>query len=100
MENTWTYKYLVIYRFESISDNNLDEDKIVYQDDSLDTNAILTKDVNHHCLILDTGLACASFLLCGMFSDEKIKELPIALDAEVKKYKKKGCQKIIVGLTQ
>lgn len=79
------YNYTVIYRFEGISGNNLDEDKIVYQDDSLGISVALTNDVNRHCLILDTGLASASLLLRGMFGGEKIQELPIAIDVEVKK---------------
>ncbi len=79
------YKYTIIYRFEGISQNNLDEDKIVYQDDDLGITVVLTSDVNRHCLNIDRGLACASLLLRGMFGAEKIQELPIALDSEVTK---------------
>ena len=82
------YIYTIIYRFEGISDNNLVEDKIVYQDDALDITVLLTNDINRHCLNLDTGLACASLLLRGMFGGEKLQELPIAIDAEVRKMQK------------
>ena len=39
------YEYIIIYRFEGISESNLDEDKIIYQDDSQGINVVLTKDV-------------------------------------------------------
>ncbi|WP_169709590.1 hypothetical protein [Deferrisoma camini] len=83
------YKYIVIYRFEGISPSNLDEDKPVYQDDERGINVILTADINRHCLLIDTGLACASLLLRGMFGGEKIQDLPIAIDAEVTKIQEK-----------
>jgi len=79
------YKHIVIYRLEGISDNNLDSDKTVYEDDTKGVSVILSKDVNRHCLMLDTGIAAAGCLLRGMFGDKKIQELPSAIDAEVRK---------------
>ena len=79
------YIYTIIYYLEGISDNNLDEDKIVYQDDVHGITVILTNDINRHCQNLDTGLACASLMMRGMFGDDKLQELPIAIDTEVEK---------------
>jgi hypothetical protein len=97
------YIYTIIYRFEGISDNNLVEDRIVYQDAVFGITVLLTNDINRHCLNIDTGLACASLLLRGMFGDEKPQELPIAIDAEVKKIqeergakKKSGAYAVII----
>lgn len=87
------YKYTIIYRFEGISHNNLDEDKIVYHDDDLGITVVLTSDVNRHCLNIDRGLACASLLLRGMFGGEKIQELPIAIDTEVSKIQEERLSK-------
>lgn len=87
------YNYTIVYRFEGISPSNLDEDKIVYQNDSLGITVVLTSDVNRHCLVIDTGLACAGLLLRGMFGDEKIQELPIAIDSEVKKIQEERVSK-------
>ncbi len=87
------YKYTIIYRFECISHNALDEDKILYQDDDLGITVILTSDVNRHCLNIDRGLACASLLLRGMFGGKKIQELPIAIDLEVKKIQEERLSK-------
>lgn len=83
------YKYTVIYRFEGISSSNLDEDKIVYKNDGCGIVAILTADVNKYCLSIDTGLACASLLLRGLFGGEQIQDLPIAIDAEITKIQEK-----------
>lgn len=88
------YTYTVIYRFEGIAATNLEEDMIVYEDDSLGVTVILTNDVNRHCLILDRGLACASLLLRGMFGDEKAQELPIAVETEVTKIQEERVSKI------
>lgn len=87
------YKYIIVYRFEGISHNNLDEDKIVYQDNELGITVVLTSDVNRHCLNIDRGLVCASLLLRGMFGSEKIQELPIAIDAEVTKIQEERLSK-------
>ena len=87
------YTYTVIYRFEGISATNLEEDMIVYEDDSLGVAVILTNDVNHHCHIIDRGLACASLLLRGMFRDEKAQELPIAVESEVTKIQEERVSK-------
>lgn len=87
------YKYTIVYRFEGISHNNLDEDKIVYQDDDLGITVVLTSDVNRHCLNIDRGSACASLLLRGMFGGEKIHELPIAFDSEVTKIQEERLSK-------
>jgi len=77
------YKYTVVYRFEGISNSNLDEDKIVYQDENLGITVVLTSDVNRHCLSIDRGLACASLLLRGMFGGEIMQELPTAIDSKI-----------------
>lgn len=97
------YIYTIIYQFEGISDNNFVGDRIVYQDAELGITVLLTNDINRHCLNIDKGLACASLLLRGMFGDEKLQELPIAIDAEVKKIqeergakKKSGAYAVII----
>ena len=87
------YKYTTIYRFEGISHNNLDEDKIVYQNDDIGITVVLTSDVNRHCLNIDRGLACASLLFRGMFGSEKIQEIPIAIDQEVTKIQEERLSK-------
>ncbi len=97
------YKYTVVYRFEGISNSNLDEGKTVYQNEGLGITFILTNDVNRYCLSIDRGLACASLLLRGMFCDEKLQELPTAIDSEIKKIqeerlskKKSGAYAVII----
>lgn len=97
------YKYTVAYRLEGISTSNLDEDKLLYQDEDLGIAVVLTSDVNRHCLSIDRGLACASLLLRGMFADEKMQELPAAIDSEMAKIqeerlskKKSGAYAVIV----
>jgi hypothetical protein len=87
------YKYTNIYRFEGISHSNLDKDKIIFQDDVLGLTVVLTSDVNHHCLNIDRGLACANLLLCGLFNDEKIQELPIAIESKVAKIQEERLSK-------
>lgn len=79
------YIYTIIYRFEGISNTNLVEDKIVYQDDVLGITVILTNDINHHCLHLDNGLACASLIFRGMLADDRLQELPEAVEVELQK---------------
>ncbi len=91
------YYYTTIYRFEGISDNNLVEDKIVYKDDVNGITVLLTNDINRHCFKLDIGLACASLLLRGMFGDEKLQEMPIAIDTEVKKIQEERVSKKKTG---
>lgn len=91
------YNYTIIYRFEGVSENNLDKDKTVYQDDSLGITVVLTKDINRHCLTLDTGVAIAGLLLRGMFGNEKIQELPIAIDAEVARIQEERVSKKKTG---
>ena len=91
------YIYINIYRFEGISGNNLDEDKILYQDDARGITVLLTNDINRHCLKLDTGLACASLLLRVMFGGEKLQDLPIAIDAEVTKIQEERASKKKTG---
>jgi len=91
------YIYINIYRFEGISGNNLDEDKILYQDDARGITVLLTNDINRHCLKLDTGLACANLLLRGMFGGEKLQDLPIAIDAEVTKIQEERASKKKTG---
>ena len=87
------YKYTILYRFEGISHSNLDEDKVVYQDDELGIAVVLTSDVNRHCLNIDRGIACASLLLRGKFVGEKIQELPIAIDSEITKIQEERLSK-------
>lgn len=87
------YTYTVIYRFEGIAATNLENDIIVYEDDSLGVEVTLTNDVNRHCFVLDRGLACASLLLRGMFGNEKIHELPIAVETEVTKIQEERVSK-------
>ncbi len=87
------YKYTVVYRLEGISNSNLDEDKLVYQDENLGITVVLTSDVNRHCLSIDRGLACASLLLRGMFGCEKMQELPTAIDSEIKKIQEERLSK-------
>lgn len=87
------YTYSIIYRFEGIAATNLENDITVYEDDSLGVEVTLTSDVNRHCLVLDRGLACASLLLRGMFSNEKIQELPIAVEREVTKIQEERVSK-------
>lgn len=96
------YFYTVIYQLEGVSDKNLVEDKIVYQDAMRGTTVLLTRDINRHCLNIDTGLACASLLLRGMFNNERLAELSTAIDAEIEKIqnertkKKTGAYAVIV----
>jgi hypothetical protein len=87
------YKYTVVYRLEGISNSNLDEDTTVYQDEGLGITVILTSDVNRHCLSIDSGLACASLLLRGMFGGEKMQELPTAIDSEITKIQEERLSK-------
>jgi len=87
------YKYTVVYRLEGISNRNLDEGKTVYQNEGLGITVILTNDVNRHCLSIDRGLACASLLLRGMFGDEKMQELPTAIDSEITKIQEERLSK-------
>ncbi len=87
------YKYTIIYRFEGISYNNLEEDKIVYQNEDLGITVVLTFDVNRHCLNIDRGLACASLLLRGMFGGKKTQELPTSIDLEVTKIQEERLSK-------
>lgn len=91
------YIYKNIYRFEGVSGNNLDEDKIVYQDYAHGIIVLLTKDINSHCLNLDIGLASASLLLRGMFSGEKLQDLPVAIDDEVAKIQEERLSKKKTG---
>lgn len=88
------YKYTVVYRLESISNSNLDEDKIVYQDENIGITVVLTSDVNRHCLSIDRGLACASLLLRGKFGRESMQELPaVAIDSEITNIQEKRLSK-------
>ena len=87
------YIYTIIYRFEGISDTNLVEDKVVYQDDVLGINVLLTKDINRHCLNIDTGLACASLIFRGMLADDKLQKLPKAIEVELQKIQEARRQK-------
>ena len=91
------YRYIVIYKFESISSNNLEEDKVVYQDPKKSVTVILTSDINRHCEIIDTGLACAGLLLRGMFSDEKSQELSETIKLEVEKIQQERTSKYKTG---
>ena len=52
------YKYTIVYRLEAISNSNLDEDKVVYQDEALRIIVVLTSDVNSHCLSIDRIGVC------------------------------------------
>jgi len=96
-KNSMDYNYIVIYRFEGISDNNLDEDKTVYENETNGIAVILSKDINRHCLKIDTGLAAAGLLLRGMFADDKLQELPLAIDAEVRKIQEERVTKKKTG---
>lgn len=87
------YRYTVVYRLEGISNNNLDEDKTVYQDEDIGIAVVLTSDVNRHCLSIDRGLACAILLLRGMFHDENIQEFPTAIDSEITKIQEERSSK-------
>lgn len=87
------YKYTIIYRFEGIAGSNFDNDKILYQNTSQGITVVLTNDVNRHCLVLDTGLACTGLLFRGIFSDKKIHEVPIEIDAELKKIQEERVSK-------
>jgi hypothetical protein len=87
------YKHTVVYRLEGISSSNLDEDKLVFQDEDLGITVVLTSDVNRHCLSIDRGLACLSLLLRGMFADEKMQELPAAIDSEITKIQEERLSK-------
>ena len=89
------YIYTVIYRFEGITDNDLSEDKTVYEDETLGIIVLLTNEINRHCLNLDTGLACASLMLRGIFGSEKVQEFPAAIKSEIKKIQdERGAKKI------
>ena len=92
------YIYINIYRFEGISGHDLEKDKIVYQDNANGITVLLTNNVNRHCLKLDTGLAAASLLLRGMFGGEKLQDLPIVIDAEVAKIRRKSIKEKDGGL--
>lgn len=87
------YKYTVVYRLEGISNSNLDEDKIVYQNEDSGITVVLTSDVNRHCLIIDRGLACASLFLGLIFRGEKIQELSAAIDSEITKIQEERLSK-------
>jgi hypothetical protein len=81
------YIYRTIYQFEGISDSNLVKDKIVFQNEVLGITVLLTKDINLHCSDIDKGLACGILIFRGMLADEKLQELPEAIEVEVKKIK-------------
>lgn len=87
------YRYIVIYRVEGISSSNLENDKVLFQDTEHGVTVILTSDINRHCDIIDTGLACAGLLLRGMFGDEKSQELPEAIKSEVEKLQEERISK-------
>lgn len=87
------YKYTILYRFEGISNSNLDADKLVYQDDKFGVSVVLTADVNRHCLNIDREMACASLLLRGMFGSEKIQQLQMEIDSVVNKIQEERLSK-------
>ena len=96
-KNNMDYKHIVIYRLEGISDNNLDSDKTIYEDDTKGISIILSKDVNRHCLALDTGQAALYCIFNGIFGDKKIQELPSVIDAVVKKIQEERASKEKTG---
>lgn len=83
------YRYIVIYRVEGISSSNLDKDKVLFQDTEHGFKVILTSDVNQHCDIIDSGLACAGLLLNGLFGNKNEDELYQAIRNEVEKIQEK-----------
>lgn len=102
-ESKMRYVYINIYRFEGISGNELDEDKVVYQDNSRGITVHLTNNINSHRLNLDIGMAAASLLLRGVFGDKNLEDLPTSIDDEVTKIqeerdsnKKSGVYAVII----
>jgi len=87
------YIYTIIYRFEGISDTNLVEDKVVCKDDVIGITVLLTKDINRHCIHIDTGLACAGLILRGMLADDKLQKLPEAIKVELQNIQESRMQK-------
>ncbi len=87
------YIYTIIYRFEGISDTNLVEDKVVCKDDVIGITVLLTKDINRHCIYIDTGLACAGLILRGMLADDKLQKLPEAIKVKLQKIQESRRQK-------
>lgn len=81
------YTYTSIYRFEGISPNSQGEDRIIFNDEVRGVTVLLVKDINEHCLEIDTGIACASMLLRGMFNAKKIASLPKEIQTEITKIK-------------
>lgn len=72
IEKRMEYVYTSIYRFEGISDSNLDDDKVIYESEDNKVTVIITKDLNKHCHIIDIGVVCAHFLLLGKEGHEKL----------------------------
>jgi len=91
------YTYISIYRYEGISCQNIDDDQLIVEDSANGVRAFITNDVNRHCIELDIGLACASMLLRGMFGGERLKELPEAINSEVKRIQEEREPKIKGG---
>jgi hypothetical protein len=79
------YKYVTVYKIESIASSNLDADKVVYKNEEGGVTVTLTSDLNSHCKAIDTGVACAVLTMHGMLGKERIVELPEAIEAEVEK---------------
>ena len=52
-----------LHGFADTFKENLVEDKVVYKNDVLGITVLLTKDINRHCINIDTGLVCASLIL-------------------------------------
>jgi hypothetical protein len=72
IEKRMEYVYTSIYRFEGISDGNLDDDKVIYESEDNKVTVIITKDLNKHCHIIDIGVVCAHFLLLGKEGHKKL----------------------------
>ncbi len=79
------YIYTAIYVFEGIASVKLEKDILLYQDNRTGITATLTKDINHHCLILDKYLAFKSIVIFGKQANLKEAKISVAVDNEIKK---------------
>jgi hypothetical protein len=63
------YNHLTIYRYEGISPEKLDDDKLVFSDNTLGTWVYLTKDIDRHCCELDAVQVLGNMCLMGELNE-------------------------------